>query len=112
MEATKSEQQYLYIGQTHKSLDGQDVRDAEADRQKLCQRPLDVRIIKSKAAATSHNSQTRQLEEYKDFTILLNVGGSRVLPSAVKEAKEIKYALLQPGGLHGNDIPQRLTFMI
>lgn len=96
MEATKSEQQYLYVGQTRQSLEGQDVRDAEANRQKLCQRLLDVRVNKSREGARSYNSQTRQLEEYKDSTILLYVGGRRVLPSAVKQAKEVECALVQP----------------
>lgn len=96
VEATKSEQQYLCVGHTQQSLVAQDVRDAEADRQKLLQRLLDVRTNQSKEGARSYNSQTRQLEEYKDFTVLLYVGGSRVLPSAMKEAKEVKCALLQP----------------
>ena len=96
VEATKSEQQYLYVGQTHQSMEGQDIQDAEADRQKLCQRLLDVRMNQRKEGARSYDSQTRQLEHYKDFTILLYVGGNRVLPSAVKKAKEFKCALLQP----------------
>lgn len=60
----------MSVGKTKRYLEGHDIRDAEADRQKLADHMLGVRAIvasQSQMGARSYNSQTNGLQEYTRF---------------------------------------------
>ena len=97
VEATKEGSNCLFVGKTKQLLEGQDVQDAEANRQKLVDRLLGVKTSQSQVGATPYNSQTKQLQEYTD-TVWLYVGGRQVLPRAIEKAKGVKCAIVQPSG--------------
>jgi len=88
----------LFVGKTMQYLEGHDVQDAEANRQKLADRLLGVKTSQSQVGARSYNSHTKQLQEYTDFTVRLYVGGRQVLPGAIEKAKAVKCAIVQPSG--------------
>ena len=48
LEATKGEESCLFVGETKQYLEGDDVRDAEADRRKLQDRLVGVQLDQSK----------------------------------------------------------------
>ena len=97
-EAIKEDDNYLFVGETKQYLEGHIVLDAEADRQKLADCLLGVRMSQSQVGARSYNSQTKQLQEYTGFTVLLYVRGCRVLPGTIENAKRVKCVIVQPSG--------------
>lgn len=88
----------MFVGKTMQYLEGHDVQDAEANRQKLADRLLGVKTSQSQVGARSYNSHTKQLQEYTDFTVRLYLGGRQVLPGAIEKAKAVKCAIVQPSG--------------